>query len=210
VLKIGHSIYYDRAFIRVDDKFVPLVNSGASNSASIVDGRMLTDKGWSVLNWRRYSRVLFSEAEIRDIAKDYEQHSTDERMSYKSRYKPFAPGEFERWIIGGMKRARTVEEYCSYGNDFYISVAPAQDSGEEQWAKHSFTTTEELLAFINQLGKCPEIDISLENSRELYLPSRQRTDSRGRNSVLNILRTRQAQPGQPKPRPYKSNDGIER
>jgi hypothetical protein len=210
VFAIGYSIFYDRAFIRAGDQYVPLVNSGASNAAT-PEG--LTDKGWEVLNWRRRDRVLFSDAEIREIAREYEQHNAENRMSFKSRYKPFEPGEFERWILGGMKRACTVEEYCSFGNAFFVAVPPASGNIGDLWPRRPFTTTEEMLAILGEIGKLSEIRVSLENSRKLFLPTRARAGSRGRTSVLNTLRSQRAQPSQPKPKRLglnKGNNGVDR
>jgi hypothetical protein len=193
VFIIGYTIHYDRAFIRVGDEYVPLVNLGSSNCAT-AEG--LVDKHWEVLNWHRRNRVLFTEAEVREIAREYGLGSAEDQMDFKSRNTPFAPGEFEQWILGGMKRAHTVEEYCSFGNGFYVSAAHALGNGETQWSRHPFSTTEEMLALVEQYNKLPYFDISLANSRKLCLPDRQNAENR--SSVVDRMRAWQAQPSQPK------------
>jgi hypothetical protein len=177
---MGYSIYYNRAFIRVGDQYVPLVCSGASNGADYVGGRWVPEKDWSVLNWKRRDRVLFSGAEIREIAKDYERHSQENGMSYRSRYKPFAPGEFERWIISGMSRASTIEEYRSVGN--VIQVVDYPNGMAERWRRQPFTNDEELRSLISQFSAGQEFDISF-NDREVIRPPARKMQDRGHGAA---------------------------
>lgn len=176
---MGYSIYYDRAFIRVGDNYIPLVNCGSSNSAENVGGRWVPDKNWEVLNWKRWDRVLFSASEILDIARDYELGHQENGMSFKSRSKPFAPGEFERWIVGGMKRTHSIEEYLTAGNELFVVDFP--DGRTEKWRRQPFSTAVELLDIIKQLNDGREIDIAFGNNRELHRPAVSKTQDRGRD-----------------------------
>ena len=165
---MGYSIYYDRAFICVGEQYIPLVCSGASNVAEWVKGRRVSEKNWQVLNWKRRDRALFSELEISEIAKDYERLNQDSGMCYKSRYKPFAPGEFESWIMGGIKRAHTIEEYRAFGNA--INVVDYPNGMIERWRLQPVSSEAELLALINQFGAGHKFHISF-NSREITRPT---------------------------------------
>ena len=47
---MSSEIYYDRAFIRVGDRFTPVVNHGSSNCFDFdACGREVPEKHWSVL-----------------------------------------------------------------------------------------------------------------------------------------------------------------
>ena len=191
---MGYSIYYDRAFICVGDRYIPLVSSGTSNSGSS------SERDWDVLNWKRRDRVLFSVAEVHEIAKDYEQNHQLNGMSFKTHNKPFALGEFEKWIIGGMSCAHSIEAYLSFGNTLFVVDYP--NGMEKHWRKQPFTTDEELLGIIEQLGRGCEFHISFGNGREVYRP--QPTE---RESVVDKLRQGKAQMGPEKTDQKKHNKG---
>ncbi|MDO4746675.1 MAG: hypothetical protein Q4B18_08965, partial [Bacillota bacterium] len=66
---MSYQIYYDKAFIKVDDKFVPMVNSGSNNCWEVnYCNREIPEKNWSVLNYTMRSKVLFTADEIVEIA----------------------------------------------------------------------------------------------------------------------------------------------
>jgi hypothetical protein len=169
---VSYSIYYDRAFVRVEEKFIPLANSGSNNCYQFYNNREVPEKNWNVLNWKRSSQIIFSAEEIREIAKDYDSYNQTSGMLYKSRNRAFAPGEFERWVVNGMKNAYTIEEYYSFGNSFYVlDYSPEQT---KDWREHRFKTTTELLDIIRQLGEVVEIEVKMENNRAVYRPVKHR------------------------------------
>lgn len=99
VPKMSYEIYYDRAFIRVGEKFVPLVNSGSNNCFEVsYTGREIPEKNWNVLNWKRRSQLLFTKQEIEKIAADYENISQESGTCFKSRYCAFPTkdGDYSR------------------------------------------------------------------------------------------------------------------
>lgn len=170
---MSYSIYYDRAFIRVGDKYIPLAISGSNNCfESGYSGRWRCEKNWNVLNWQHSRQFLFTEPEIKDIARVYDQYNQESGMIYKSRNRCFAPGEFERWVIGGMRRAYTVEEYVSFGNGFFVLDYSPAKTGE--WVKHPFLTTDELLDILENLKTAASVDIKLADNREIYRPKANR------------------------------------
>lgn len=121
---MSSEIYYDRAFIRVGDRFIPVVNHGSSNCFDFdAHGREVPEKHWSVLNYTFHGRQLFTEEEIRQIAAVYEAANSDNRDGIrKSRNRSFGVGEFGRWIMNGMKTAHTVEEYRACGTSSSLTV----------------------------------------------------------------------------------------
>jgi hypothetical protein len=169
---MSYSIYYDRAFVRVDGKYIPLVCSGSNNCFELIGRRKSPEKYWGVLNWKRDGQILFAEAEIREIAKDYDVYNQESGMIFKSRRRQFAPGEFERWVTGGMKRAYTIEEYCSFGNGFYVLDYSAQSADNR--TRHPFSTTKELMTILGRLGGIREISVKMVNNRNVYRPINRR------------------------------------
>jgi len=164
---MSYQIYYDRAYVRVGDNFIPLVNSGSNNCFEIgPSGRDRCEKDWNVQNWKREGQFIFTETEIRDIARDYDQHNQECGVMYKSRNRCFAPGEMERWIINGMKNAYTIEEYVSFGNNFY--VLDYSENRIEYWKRHPFSTTAELLKLLDDLKDDKGLEITLEDNRAVY------------------------------------------
>lgn len=113
---MSSEIYYDRAYIRVGDRFIPVVNHGSSNCFDFdACGREVPEKHWSVLNYTFHGRQLFTEEEIRQIAAIYEAANSDNRDGIrKSRNRSFDVGEFGRWIMNGMK---TLFVAAAIGND---------------------------------------------------------------------------------------------
>lgn len=144
---MSSEIYYDRAFIRVDDRYIPIVKHGSSNCFEFEFGREVPENQWSVLNYGFRGQLLFTEDEIRQIAARYEEYNIDNRGGVrKSRNRSFEVGEFGRWIEGGMKTAYTVEEYTACRNTVIVV-----EHTEPVWKKHVVQTTEELLDKLREL-----------------------------------------------------------
>lgn len=193
---MGYSIYYDRAFVRVGDKYIPLVISGASNCSDYVRGREVPEKNWDVLNWNRRDRVLFTDAEIREIAKDYERIHQESGMCFKSRSKPFAPGEFERWIVGGMRRAYSIDEYISGKNTLFVVDYP--NGMAERWRTQPFSTDAELFSIIEKFRAGTEFHISFGYQREVYRHSiRKAHDHDVGSAKCGVLRASEPATDQP-------------
>ena len=168
---MSYQIYYDRAFIRVNDCFIPVVNSGSNNSWEVsFGGREIPEKEWEVLNHTCRSKFLFTAEEIREQAKVYEEISQRQGNCFKSRYRQFEKGEFERWISGGMNSAFTTEEYIRCGNVPYISEYMSDDVSKHR--THYFRTTEELLKLLGKLKDAKSLDLRFENNREVVKPRR--------------------------------------
>lgn len=169
---MSYQIYYDRAFIRVGENFIPLVNSGSNNCWEYNGRREIPEKDWSVLNWKRRSRLCFSEDEIREIAREYELSSQESGMCFKSRNRCFDSGEFERWIVNGMKNAFTIEEYVSFRNQLYILDYSAEKT--EDWKSYAFNTTDEFLSILAGLSSS-SLSVHMANNREVFRPTSKRS-----------------------------------
>lgn len=167
---MSSEIFYDKAFIRVGEQFIPVVNHGASNCFDFDSrGHEIPKKHWTVLNYTFRNRQIFNVEEMQRIAAVYEEASSSNRGgTRKSRYRPFEEGEFGRWILAGMKSAHTVEEYTQYGNTVVVI-----DYSEPLWKRHCVSTTEELLKKLTELeGR--EISVSFWNDRRVNHPPRRR------------------------------------
>ena len=70
---MSSEIFYDKAFIRVDDRYIPVVNHGSSNCFDFDSrGREISEKHWSVLNYTRRDSQIFTADEMQHIAEVYE------------------------------------------------------------------------------------------------------------------------------------------
>lgn len=167
---MSYEIYYDRAFVRVGDGFVPLVNQGSNNTWDLsYSGRYVPEKSWQALNWRDCGKLIFSAEEIREIAKDYERISQESGTCFKTRNRAFQPGELERWILCGMKRAYTVEEYTSFGNRLYL-----HDYTDSDTKSYPIRTTDELLELIRKMPDGRELNLCFQDERSVLRPTQKR------------------------------------
>ena len=169
---MSYEIYYDRAYIRVGDMYVPLVNQGSNNcwEYNYFTKRDIPEKNWQVLNWEHGGRLLFTAEEVREQAVLYEESHQRSGTCYKTRNTSFAPGEFGRWIVNGTKSAHTIEEYVSFGNALSIH----DFSVWENRKNYPFRTTEEFLALLEQLQGSTRLNIHFGNNREVYRPALRR------------------------------------
>lgn len=177
---MSSEIYYDRAYIRVGDRFIPVVNHGSSNCFDFdACGREVPEKHWSVLNYTFHGRQLFTEEEIRQIAAIYEAANSDNRDGIrKSRNRSFDVGEFGRWIMNGMKTAHTMEEYRACGNTVVVV-----EYAEPVWKKHVVYTTKQLLDKLCELDGKP-ISVSFwDNRTVMHPPTRRKNDSLNHNEL---------------------------
>lgn len=167
---MSSEIFYDKAFIRIDDRYIPVVNHGSSNCFDFdYRGREIPEKHWSVLNYTRRDSQIFTAEEMHHIAEVYEAISMGNRGgTRKSRNRSFEEGEFGRWILAGMKSAHTVEEYTKYGNTVVVI-----DYAEPFWKKYCVSTTEELLGKLEELtGR--SISVSFWDDRHVTHPPMRR------------------------------------
>lgn len=169
---MSYEIFYDRAFIRVKDLFIPIVNQGSNNTweRSYFSRRDVPEKNWQVLNWRNRSQLLYTEDEVRKIAKDYEEISQESGTCFKTRNRQFESGEFERWILCGLKSAFTIEEYIAAGNRLEIHDYSEQEI--KDWKRYPFSTTEDFLSLIESLKGRPLLNIHFEDNRNVYHPKK--------------------------------------
>lgn len=171
---MSSEIFYDKAFIRMEEKYIPVVNHGSSNCFDFDSrGREIPEKTWSVLNYPYPGQMLFTADEIRKIADFYEEVSMSNRGgTKKSRNRSFEENEFRCWILSGMKSAHTVEDYVKFGNQVIVI-----DYSEERWMKYSVPTTEELLDKIQEL-EGHRITVGFWDERHVNRPTMRRSERR--------------------------------
>lgn len=171
---MSSEIFYDKAFIRMEEKYIPVVNHGSSNCFDFDSrGREIPEKTWSVLNYPYLGQMLFTADEIRKIADFYEEVSMSNRGgTKKSRNRSFEENEFRCWILSGMKSAHTVEDYVKFGNQVIVI-----DYSEERWMKYSVPTTEELLDKIQEL-EGHRITVGFWDERHVNRPTMRRSERR--------------------------------
>ena len=121
---MSSEIYYEKAFISIGDRFIPLVCRGSTNTFEFnVHGREVAERYWSVLDLPYRDRLLFTSDEIQKIAETYEGFSSGNRGGMrKSRNSAFEAGEFQRWFLAGLKNAHTMEENAPFFSRVPFSV----------------------------------------------------------------------------------------
>ncbi len=166
---MSSEIYYDRAFIKLGDGYIPMVCQGSSNcfDFSYRTGREIPEKHWQVLNCRNRRKVLFSADEIREIAVYYGEIAKDGIIN-RTRYRAFTGEEFRKWILGGIRGAHTVEEYRDYNNDLYLQAYRAWDDFD----MIPIRTSEELLLLLSEHQGNMELNMRFLDERNVRRPKR--------------------------------------
>ena len=161
---MSSEIFYKKAFIKVQDCYIPLVCQGSNNAWDISwNGREVPEKNWYVLNYPYKGQILFSETAIYDIAATYRQICEESGGGIKkSRHTVFKPEEFERWILAGMKSARTLEEYTRYGNCLYLTDYDTS-------MRLPVRSEKELLEMLPKYAGRPALQLRFFG-RDIYLP----------------------------------------
>ena len=162
---MSSEIYYNKGYIRVGIRYIPIVNHGSSNCYECDQlGRGIPERYWSVLRHPTRKGILFTAGEMKQVAERHEKISVDNRGEIrKSRNKEFEKGEFYRWILAGMKSAHTVEEYRQYGNSVVVV------DNDDDYRRYPIATTKELLNKIKELAG-RNIDVSFGDNRHISRP----------------------------------------
>lgn len=168
---MSYEIIYDRRFISIGEKFIPLFQYGSSNCTEFNNkGNEVAEKNWSIFNYGSRNKILFTESEITELAKDYK-----DAEFFKTKTTPFKNGEFERWFVNGTKHAQPVEYYLEFGNHmFIVEYGPNRET-----SRHYIHSTEELMTYIdkneakNLFGNAYVLTLQF-SERELRLPRKRR------------------------------------
>ena len=163
---MSSEIYYDKAFISIGDKYIPLVCHGSTNTYEFNwNGHEVAERYWSFLNRPYRGRSLFTSEEIQRIAETYEGFSRDNRGGMrKSRNRAFEVGEFQRWFLAGLKNAHTIEEYRQYGNSVVLTDLHTRKTTY-------VSATDSFLAELSCIGE-QNVDIRFDSCRSFYHPPR--------------------------------------
>jgi len=167
---MSYEIYYDRKFIKVEDKYIPMFLHGSNNCTTFsYSGREVSEKVWGVENYKMRGQFLFTEAELNELVKQYDSIVEDGTI-HKTRYQTFGVEEFRRYFLNGMKTAQPLEYYTGYGNSFYIYDWTDYNSGGAK--TYYVSTNEELVAKLEELkGRTLALKFL---GRELRLPKKSR------------------------------------
>lgn len=168
---MSSEIFYDKAFILADGRYIPVVNHGASNCFDFDSrGREIPERYWSVLSYPFHGRLIFTAEEMKQIAAAHETASTENRGgTRKSRNRAFEVGEFGHWILAGLKSAHTVEEYRAFGNSVILI------DYDRNWSKASIASTAELLDILEQRSG-ENISVGFADNRHICRPIKTRKE----------------------------------
>ncbi|WP_394555250.1 hypothetical protein C1N61_26290 (plasmid) [Priestia aryabhattai] len=172
---MNYEIIYNRQFIVVGDRYIPLFQHGNSGQFKLtLNGKKTPVKTWSVFNKDKTNKILFSEREIFELANSYNSYNF-----YRTRNSSFKEGEFKRWFVNGTNTAKSIEYFTEHGNTLVIVEA---SSGSEK--EHPITSTIELLETLDKVKNKSVIiedgitQLNLRfNEQNLNLPRQQRNRS---------------------------------
>ena len=143
-------IYYGRNFIKVGDKYIPLILHGSSNCTEFVNGREVLERNWSTI----CLDFLCTEKEMMDRIDSFED-PYGEWFRKGSRGGQWVDKEgFKKICKNACKDAHTIEEYVENRNHG-LSIKACK------WEEHSFIsknrafikTTQELLDWYDNFNK---------------------------------------------------------
>lgn len=168
---MSSEIFYDKAFILADGRYIPVVNHGASNCFDFDSrGREIPERYWSVLSYPFHGRLIFTAEEMKQIAAAHETASTENRGgTRKSRNRAFEVGEFGRWILAGLKSAHTVEEYRAFGNSVILI------DYDRNWSRASIASTADLLEILDRRSG-ENISVGFADNRHICRPIKTRKE----------------------------------
>ena len=134
---MGYEIIYKKAFIRIDDKFIPIIQYGSNNCWETIwtskGYRDCPEKNWGVWFYTRegkyQSQLLFNTEQIKEIASDISKPNSYGETYHKTRYTYFTQQELYNWFVNGMRLAKTVEEYLNMGNSIIFSISDYRKDG---------------------------------------------------------------------------------
>ena len=125
---MSYEIYYKRAFIKVGEKYIPVLQHGSNNCFDVIytsrGARDIPEKNWS--NWIHTKEgrgpILATREEITSYAVEFcDTTNYGGDLPFKARGRQFdSPIEAMRWFDNGVKTARTVEEYSELGNTVHV------------------------------------------------------------------------------------------
>ena len=106
---MSSEIYYEKAFISIGDRFIPLVCRGSTNTYEFnAHGREFAERYWSVLDLPYRGRLLFTSDELQKIAETYYEEVPKEQRKGKVQVNVstsfFVPKPFTPFQWAGMYR----------------------------------------------------------------------------------------------------------
>lgn len=189
---MSREIIYDKRFIKLPNGniYIPIIQHGSSNCYqwSPSSGRDIPEKNWFNIDkykengeWKQ--QLFFTENDLKKLAANWKTFE-----NFKTRNKMFKPDEFEKWFLNGIKNAKTIEEYDSYGIAVWatISISEEKPTFRQYCDKTRIQKSEDILpkieslknkAIQNGFTKEPTITIAFEGRDVMKrLPKRKRNN----------------------------------
>ena len=163
---MSYQIYYDRQFIKIDDKrFIPVTLDGANNCTQFdaFTGREKRERNFRCNNYFAKNTITTKE-ELEQVIEDmrkgyqksYKDYTDDSFCSYSSselRGRKGSYNAFKSFYLGGIKTAKTVEELKEHYMSVEISVYGGYHNEHFENCRKidmsmTVETTEELVEFL--------------------------------------------------------------
>lgn len=174
---MSYEIVYNRQFLRVDDKVIPLALHGSNNCYEMTyNGRERRERYWSPLYCDSNRLPIFSEDELMEYAQSLCNGSTEH---FVRNGKWIDDTRLIRFFRNGIKNAKTIEElkeeYYFHHLSGYLSVWNGGNNTVE--GRSDIYSTEELKTFlsyaedrINKRVDTEEIFVGLVYNPEKFEP----------------------------------------
>lgn len=144
---MGHTIVYDRLFIRAGDRFIPFCLYGSSNCTQISykTGREILERSWDVFSYGD-NMILGTADEIMEAVRKLHPGGRNENFVFHGKWLDDA--QVLRFFENGIKNAVTIEEIRRQAHQSLVCNieayvrAPDADSfpAEEQWRHEEYKT----------------------------------------------------------------------
>ena len=172
-------VWYDRAFIRVENRYIPMIQRGCNNvKERLENGRVALFKEWEVLNFECQNKLLFSVGELRKMAESATVFARDGLIHKRRCGNWFSNEGIYNWIMDGMKTAHTIEEYAMFGNimyiesggDLFIEGKNGKRSYVDTRRQHYFNTGKQFLELLAKLHGEERLKFLFSDKRKVYRP----------------------------------------
>lgn len=151
---MSYEIVYNRQFLKIDDKIIPLVLHGSNNSYEITwNGKERRERNWNPMYLSCNKMIAITENELMKLIEDCCDGTCQEHFMRNNKW--VDDKGLIRFFQNGIKNAKTIEEmneeYYFSGLQGYFSIWKHMDNTIEN--KVEINSSEDLREFLSAIQK---------------------------------------------------------